>query len=242
MRVAILIAALVSIRSGHADTSRQRRDATRNSIVRPQSSSSANLDSTATTTTTIQIHRILSEKTTTVGNKGRCNPSGQCEICPGGKRSGREGCEETGKRQKLLCPSENDNDDADDDDPQTATYQSCKRTVADEEYLMVRLQCMCVVFAFFALRTVRREKMASESLFDQRKRISRQQEMVPLTTANSNDIDPPGTTIGNGSGHFMQSVGLSGDEEEGSLGYLGDEHETNMNKKNEDVTVDRLQN
>ena len=134
--------------------------------------------------------------------KGNCKPApnSQCEQCPGGARSGHESCEETGKRQEFHCERHVDADDDDSTDGGPIGYLlSCKRTRVEEEYLIMRLQGICALVAFLSLRNVRREKMLSESLFDNRKRVTRQhqpsqqlqQEMAPLTPAigGSNDLD-----------------------------------------------------
>lgn len=117
-------------------------------------------------------------------------PSSKCEECPGGAHSGRPGCETNGKHQLHLCENA-DNDD--DDSDLVEAFQSCERTRWDEDYLMMRLQGLCMILAFLSLRNVKREKASSESLFDQRKRIAQMgnsntngnaqnQEMVPLNT------------------------------------------------------------
>lgn len=186
-----------------------------------------------------------------------CRPVGQCQLCPGGKRSGKNGCEITGKRQAFAClsgkeessssnrrrrlevASDVDADaDADDDDlyidgnenlvmevgkDRRIVYQSCSRTSADEERVLYRFQFVCVIIAFFSLRSVRREKISNESLFDQRKRrasvarqqqqqqiqqqqqqLQKQQEMAPLFTRSGDDgISSDGTEgSDNGSAHM----------------------------------------
>jgi hypothetical protein len=58
------------------------------------------------------------------------------------------------------------------DDKETGTrtnYESCKRTAADEEFLLVRLQVFCLLLGAFAVVSVRKQKIVSASLFDQRK-------------------------------------------------------------------------
>lgn len=126
-----------------------------------------------------------------------CKPvsSSTCEMCSGGKHSGRPGCEKTGKHQLFICQNEDDDDDV----STKETYLSCDRTKADEEYLMLRLQGLCFFLAFFSLRNVKGEKIASESLFDYRKRMaqvsehsngssgSKMQEMIPLTDTIGKD-------------------------------------------------------
>ncbi len=129
-------------------------------------------------------------------------PDSQCKLCLGGARSGHEGCEETGKRQEFYCDRNSDNDDegSTDGSEPIEYFFSCKRTRVEEEYLIMRLQGICALVAFLSLRNVRREKLLSESLFDNRKRVARQhqmsqemqQEMIPLAPATggrSNDYD-----------------------------------------------------
>jgi len=130
--------------------------------------------------------------TKTTENSRNCKPapSSTCELCPGGAHSGRPDCETTGKHQLHLCQTSYlDDDDVSDPDE---VFRSCKRTRWDEDYLMMRLQGLCMLLAFLSLRSVKREKVSTETLFDQRKRIAqignanvqnvqkKSQEMVPL--------------------------------------------------------------
>lgn len=48
-------------------------------------------------------------------------------------------------------------------------YRSCSRTEADEEFLLIRLQVFCLLMGSFAFLMVRRQKVSSANLFDQRK-------------------------------------------------------------------------
>lgn len=53
---------------------------------------------------------------------------------------------------------------------ETATvYSSCQRTRADDEFLLVRFQVLCILFGSWACLSSRKQKSASASLFDQRK-------------------------------------------------------------------------
>jgi len=190
-------------------------------------------------------------------NGSSCRPVGQCQLCPGGKRSGKNGCGTTGKRQAFACLSGNNNanenaeeissnrrrlevaSDSDDDDlyldgnenlvieagkDRRIVYQSCSRTGADEERVMYRFQFFCVIIAFFSLRSVRREKMTTESLFDQRKRrasvarqqqqqqqLQKQQEMAPLFTRNGDDGMSLDGTEGSDSGSAHMNMMEDGD-------------------------------
>jgi hypothetical protein len=48
-------------------------------------------------------------------------------------------------------------------------YESCKRTAADDEFLLVRFQVFCVLLGAFAVISVRKQKIVSANLFDKRK-------------------------------------------------------------------------
>jgi hypothetical protein len=48
-------------------------------------------------------------------------------------------------------------------------YRSCARTKWDEEYLMVRLQVFCLLLGAWSFASLKKQKLASASLFDQRK-------------------------------------------------------------------------
>lgn len=48
-------------------------------------------------------------------------------------------------------------------------YESCKRTAADEEFLLVRFQVFCILLGTFAVVSVRKQKIVSANLFDKRK-------------------------------------------------------------------------
>lgn len=142
--------------------------------------------------------------------KGTCTPSpkSQCKMCPGGARSGHDGCEETGKRRDFLCirsieADDDDNNNKDNEnysgDSRIKVYMSCHRTRLEEEYLVMQLQVFCAIVAFMSLKSVRREKILIESLFDNRKRSARQaqvaqnqQEMTPLTTTRGGSRDSNG--------------------------------------------------
>ena len=80
------------------------------------------------------------------------------------------------------------------------------------------------MLAFIALRFVRKEKVSSESLFDQRKRIARQQlEMTPLALSS--------VVVGTGTGTADDDY--EEDEETGvcnsMVGLIGDTQDSLMN-------------
>lgn len=119
-----------------------------------------------------------SEAKSTTNNKGddtsqeskeRCTVLGECELCPhGGRKSNdEEGCEETGRRQRFNCVVT----EGDSGKPikSRKEYRSCRRTRADEQFLMVRMQAICALLGTLSLISVRRQKLRSASLFDQRR-------------------------------------------------------------------------
>jgi len=78
-------------------------------------------------------------------------------------------------------------------------YRSCQRTVADEESLMIQLQTFCLLAGSLAYLSVRKQKLATSSLFDQRKRrgtvemetlSKEEEENVPLTSAINGTLSP----------------------------------------------------
>mmetsp|Transcript_21513 Transcript_21513/g.61683 ORF Transcript_21513/g.61683 Transcript_21513/m.61683 type:complete len:127 (-) Transcript_21513:3125-3505(-) len=51
-------------------------------------------------------------------------------------------------------------------------YRPCNRTIADEEFLMVQMQLVCVLIGLCSILAMQKQKKATASLFDQRKRIN----------------------------------------------------------------------
>jgi hypothetical protein len=122
-------------------------------------------------------------------NLDSCVPIGECQLCHGGKRSGHPGCSATGRRVKMSCKPATSASassavaaDGDNNPKFIIVQKSCNRTSLDEEYIMVRFQGLCLFIAFFALKSVRREKIATASLFDIRKNQRIRQEIVPLSS------------------------------------------------------------
>jgi hypothetical protein len=52
---------------------------------------------------------------------------------------------------------------------QRKVYRSCARTKWDDEFLMVRLQLFCLLLGAWSFASLKKQKMATASLFDQRK-------------------------------------------------------------------------
>lgn len=89
--------------------------------------------------------------------KERCIPIDECELC----LLEEEGCAETGRRRKFECTL---------GDNRRKVYNSCLRTTADEQWLVVRMQFFCAMVFIFSMISTRKQKIISASLFDQRKR------------------------------------------------------------------------
>ena len=54
-------------------------------------------------------------------------------------------------------------------EPLRTVYQSCARTPDDERFSMMRFQVFCLLAGLVALASVKQQKAAAASLFDQRK-------------------------------------------------------------------------
>ena len=109
-----------------------------------------------------------------------CNFTPQCQIFAGGEADTASG----GDDRKM--------------------YRSCARTKWDEEYLMVRLQVFCLLLGVLSIASLKKQKVATATLFDQRKQgrsdkkrasqpsvlemgfiVSSSEETVPLTDQNT---------------------------------------------------------
>jgi len=114
-------------------------------------------------------------------SKEKCIPSGRCKLC---NRSDLEGCEKTGKRQKYTCKFESWTP-AGIIFKSKQEHKSCDKTDRDENIKMIRLQVVCLLIAIVSMLSVRKEKSANASLFEQRGNLKRTHienvELVPLT-------------------------------------------------------------
>lgn len=68
-------------------------------------------------------------------------------------------------------------------------YQSCNRTTADDEFLMVRMQVLCVLIGSFAFATVRRQRQNSATLFDQRKQREAAKAKARQSIVSKSDVE-----------------------------------------------------
>lgn len=86
----------------------------------------------------------------------KCYEVGVCELC----YSGDEGCAMTGRRKKFECITGSG--------VKIYDYHSCRRTEEEEEWLLTKVQILCVILGVISLRSTRKRKLASASLFEQR--------------------------------------------------------------------------
>merc|ERR1712150_114566 len=89
-----------------------------------------------------------------------------CAYCSDFTKNPSAACKATGRRERVEC--EYFSEDNRSKSKRERSYRSCKRIKREEEMLVVQLQVFCALLSFISLRSVRREKMKSISLFDQR--------------------------------------------------------------------------
>lgn len=87
----------------------------------------------------------------------KCVEVEQCQLC----YSGEEGCAITGRRRKFECTNPSG--------AKREVFHSCRRTVAEEEWLVFKLQIVCILLGILSMRSTRSRKIASANLFDQRR-------------------------------------------------------------------------
>lgn len=114
-----------------------------------------------------------------------CQAKGVCEVCTS-EESQEGACLLTGKRQRFECWLE--------DQSTAAVWESCTRTPAEEEFLVVRWQGLWLVIGAWAFVSLRRQKRRHASLFDQRKMAGNTTaetsiEMQPLSRNNTNGME-----------------------------------------------------
>jgi len=109
-----------------------------------------------------------------------CTPSAECELCPHGWRVSVErddekikgefeACEKYERRQKHDCTLFYDTGSTKKVTKNRSEYRPCQYTESDEQSRMMRLQLFCLILGILAYRTARRQRVASASLFDQRR-------------------------------------------------------------------------
>ncbi|KAL3791117.1 hypothetical protein ACHAW5_004535 [Stephanodiscus triporus] len=115
------------------------------------------------------------------GGDGLCTPVGECELCHHSWRAMLEGedekikgeyesCVPYGRRMKFECTSVfQERDTSEKKFSSISEYRSCRYTDGDEQFRMLRMQILCLLFGIWSFRNVRRLKVVSASLFDLRR-------------------------------------------------------------------------
>jgi len=96
----------------------------------------------------------------------RCVLITECMLCSKlGNKVGMKECKDTNRVQLYECsiPSKPEYT------KRRKEYRSCKRTVADEEWLVFRMQLFCLLLGLISTYAARMQKRAHATLFDQRK-------------------------------------------------------------------------
>mmetsp|Transcript_19586 Transcript_19586/g.27707 ORF Transcript_19586/g.27707 Transcript_19586/m.27707 type:complete len:164 (+) Transcript_19586:78-569(+) len=99
-----------------------------------------------------------------------CHVIDKCRECTKHELIDNDVCEKTRKIERIECIRYQ----GDDEISSTKKFRSCKRTEADEEFLMMRLQMFCFLLGFMSLFSAKRQKRIHASLFDQRKAKAKQ--------------------------------------------------------------------
>jgi Jumping translocation breakpoint protein (JTB) len=128
----------------------------------------------------------------------------ECQMCSNQDREDIPECQHTGKFVVYRCVSDGESPSA---ASSNIYYESCQRTMVEEEFLMVRFQVLLLLMGLIAVASVRKQRMAHATLFDQRKlsksqrqtttkfrkscatgleltHLGDEHEMVPLTTTS----------------------------------------------------------
>lgn len=110
-----------------------------------------------------------------------CTPIAECELCPHKwkvliekeeeKIKGEyDSCLKYGRRRQFECtvlfP---ENESSRKIARSSSEYRECRFTETDEQFRLLRMQMICLFVGVWAMRNVRKQKVASASLFDQRR-------------------------------------------------------------------------
>eukprot|EP00577_Skeletonema_sp_RCC1716_P025395 CAMPEP_0113438152 /NCGR_PEP_ID=MMETSP0013_2-20120614/37800_1 /TAXON_ID=2843 ORGANISM="Skeletonema costatum, Strain 1716" /NCGR_SAMPLE_ID=MMETSP0013_2 /ASSEMBLY_ACC=CAM_ASM_000158 /LENGTH=173 /DNA_ID=CAMNT_0000328861 /DNA_START=183 /DNA_END=707 /DNA_ORIENTATION=- /assembly_acc=CAM_ASM_000158 len=105
----------------------------------------------------------------------------ECELCPlkwkqlldkdDEKIKGEfESCTKYGRRQEFECTVLfQENDTSEKVAKSKHEYKPCRFTDSDEAFRMLQMQLICLMVGLWSVRNVRRHRMSSASLFDQRR-------------------------------------------------------------------------
>uniref|UniRef100_A0A7S1YJ98 PSI domain-containing protein n=1 Tax=Grammatophora oceanica TaxID=210454 RepID=A0A7S1YJ98_9STRA len=122
-----------------------------------------------------QLSRPISPPTFPVRSRdlasddGGCSIVSQCTMCTATQRRSEEECKSTGRIEIVDCKGEEDED--------VHRFRSCKRTQADEQFLMVRMEVICFFLGSLAFLSAKRQKSIHTTLFDQRRQAKRSSTM-----------------------------------------------------------------
>jgi len=131
------------------------------------------------TSSPAEQEEITEESAETEGSSStRCVALTECTLCGVGAGD-EEACDTTGRHQLFECAVVRGKEKRHD------MYKSCSRTASDEQFLLIRMQLLCVTLGCIALTNARKQKMKNSSLFDQRRRRNNNVVVVPNTHATT---------------------------------------------------------
>mmetsp|Transcript_13526 Transcript_13526/g.27471 ORF Transcript_13526/g.27471 Transcript_13526/m.27471 type:complete len:284 (+) Transcript_13526:117-968(+) len=132
-------------------------------------------------TTVSSSSSSFAAQTTTSNGELICTPMEECELCPlkwkqlldkdDEKIKGEfESCTKYGRRQEFECTVLfQENDTSEKVAKSKHEYKPCRFTDSDEAFRMLQMQLICLMVGLWSVRSVRRHRMSSASLFDQRR-------------------------------------------------------------------------
>mmetsp|Transcript_33378 Transcript_33378/g.67388 ORF Transcript_33378/g.67388 Transcript_33378/m.67388 type:complete len:316 (-) Transcript_33378:908-1855(-) len=171
--------------AGEAETTSDNKDVRNDGST---NNSTPIVDSFNFDTGTDRNAKSLREEQKMITSKEQCSPMGECELCPrhwksllekeqdeeGVTKAAENGeygsCAKYGRRQRFECTVLVHEDGSSKKSARNhMEYQSCMYTESDEQFRMLRMQLFCLVIGCWSMKTVRKQKVASASLFDQRR-------------------------------------------------------------------------
>jgi len=103
----------------------------------------------------------------------QCEKVGECMPCQGNTKDMHtpDVCSETGRREKVLCTETKNG--AFTIKRTFERYQSCTRITVDEQFRLIQFEIVCLLIGMISIVSIKRQKRASASLFDQRRTSGR---------------------------------------------------------------------
>lgn len=157
-------------------------------------------DTTTISTASSSSSSINNNSTTTSSTSAAtCTPMAECELCPHNykvliekedeKMKGEyDSCAKYGRRRQFECTVLFREKDYPGKQARThSEYRECRYTNADEQFRMLRMQMICLLVGLLAMRYVRRQRVASASLFDQRRMRIQNSNNTKNGSGNSNN-------------------------------------------------------